>query len=74
LALTFLAGSPPPRGMKAYIFISCKNNTINMKKYELDRGAYSVYALQYHFVQCVKYVEKQGNARLQIPHLPIENS
>lgn len=24
-------------------------------KYKLDRGAHSVYALQYHLVQCVKY-------------------
>jgi putative transposase len=24
-------------------------------KYQLSKGAHSVYALQYHFVQCVKY-------------------
>lgn len=24
-------------------------------KYELDKGAHSVYALQYHFVQCIKF-------------------
>jgi putative transposase len=24
-------------------------------KYALDKGAHSVYALQYHFVQCIKY-------------------
>jgi len=24
-------------------------------KYKLDKGSHSVYALQYHFVQCVKY-------------------
>jgi len=24
-------------------------------KYKLDRGSHSVYSLQYHFVQCVKY-------------------
>ena len=24
-------------------------------RYKLDKGAHSVYALQYHFVQCVKY-------------------
>lgn len=24
-------------------------------KYQLDKGAHSVYALHYHFVQCVKY-------------------
>jgi len=27
-------------------------------KYELDKGAHSVYALQYHLVQCVKYRKK----------------
>jgi len=27
-------------------------------RYELDRGAYSVYALQYHLVQVVKYQKK----------------
>jgi putative transposase len=27
-------------------------------KYLLDKGAHSVYALQYHFVQCVKYRKK----------------
>lgn len=27
-------------------------------KYELDKGRHSVYALQYHFVQCVKYRRK----------------
>lgn len=26
--------------------------------YKLDKGAHSVYALQYHFVQCVKYRKK----------------
>ncbi len=26
--------------------------------YELDKGSHSVYALQYHFVQCVKYRRK----------------
>jgi putative transposase len=24
-------------------------------KYKLDKGSHSVYALQYHFIQCVKY-------------------
>jgi len=27
-------------------------------KYELDKGSHSVYALQYHFVQCIKYRKK----------------
>lgn len=27
-------------------------------EYKLDKGAHSVYALQYHFVQCVKYRKK----------------
>jgi len=26
--------------------------------YELDKGRHSVYALQYHFVQCIKYRRK----------------
>lgn len=26
--------------------------------YELDKGSHSVYALQYHFVQCIKYRRK----------------
>lgn len=30
-------------------------------RYDLDRGAHSVYALQYHFVQCVKYRRKALN-------------
>lgn len=27
-------------------------------KYKLDRGSHSVYALQYHLVQCIKYRKK----------------
>jgi len=27
-------------------------------KYKLDKGSHSVYALQYHFVQCIKYRKK----------------
>jgi len=27
-------------------------------KYKLDKGSHSVYALQYHFVQCIKYRRK----------------
>ena len=34
-----------------------ETNTITME-YKLDKGAHSVYALQYHFVQVVKYRRK----------------
>lgn len=27
-------------------------------KYKLDKGCHSVYSLQYHFVQCIKYRKK----------------
>ena len=27
-------------------------------KYKLDKGCHSVYAIQYHFVQCIKYRKK----------------
>ena len=38
---------------------SYRYKTITMKKgYTLDKGAHSVYSLQYHFIQVVKYRKK----------------
>jgi putative transposase len=38
-------------------------------KYKLDRGAHSVYALQYHLVQCVKYRKQVLNTPAIIDYL-----
>jgi REP element-mobilizing transposase RayT len=38
--------------------IYIKVRRLKNMKYDLDKGSHSVYLLQYHFVQCIKYRKK----------------
>jgi len=46
-----------PNGIRIKHLYSCSHFKLTII-YKLDKGSHSVYALQYHLVQCIKYRKK----------------